>query len=71
MVSFKSLLLELIYSLTLADNISDVAGDVNEVLERVGFNSRWTMDEGGAIREELSNSGVVSLWSRDSVTNKE
>ena len=57
----RKLLLQLIASLTLADHMGDVSGDVSTVLKRIGYGD-WEWDDWGDLQKRLHGIGVTTLY---------
>jgi hypothetical protein len=56
----NELLLKFIASLSLADHMGDVAGDIDIVLERIGIKIEW--EDWSDLRNELGRMGVTTLY---------
>lgn len=69
---YKKVLLDLVASLTLCDNMSDVCGDVQEAMDQIGIECDVDLSEGstGPFIKILHNLGAktlngVEIWDKD------
>lgn len=56
----RDILLMLIGSLTLADHMGDVSGDVSKALKMLGLDIEW--DDWGDLGKRLAEMGVTTLY---------
>lgn len=57
---YKTILLQFIASLTLADHLGDVGNDIGEVLKQIGLEIEW--DEPSDLGTALGKMGITTLY---------